>query len=75
MQIFTVHTEKDNAYVILPSGDKVYVPMDENAVHMHKNFNANSKIEDIAHDIALYLQLPIDNNLVKSILKTINSHK
>ena len=75
MNIFTVHTENDKAYVVLPYGNKIDVPMDENAIHIHKNFNANSKIDDIKHDLALYLELQEDSELVKSILNIINSHK
>lgn len=76
MNIFTVHTENNKAYVIVPNGDKIYVPMDdENVIHIHKNFNGNSNIHDIEHDVALYLQLSIDNKIVKSIINIIKSHK
>lgn len=75
MRIFTVHTDDAKAYVILPDGNKIYVPMDENAIHIHKNFNANGKIADISHDLALYLELQEDSELIKSIINIINSHK
>lgn len=76
MQIFTVHTYTNKAYVIIPNGDKIYVPMDDNAVHIYKNFGVKpNNIADIQHDVALYLELDENNEMVKSIINIINSHK
>jgi len=75
MDIITIHVDDVKAYVILSNGDRIDVLTDENAVHIHKNFNANSKIADIQHDLALYLELPQHSLIIKSILNIINSHK
>ena len=76
MKIFTIHTDNNKAYVILPDGNRIYIPMDENAVHIHKTFGVKeNNINDIHYDICLYLNLPKDNTLVKSIIHILNSHK
>jgi hypothetical protein len=76
MNIITIHVDDERAYIVLPDSDeRIYLPLDANAVHIHKNFNANSKIADIQYDLSLYLQLPENSLLINSIINTINSHK
>jgi hypothetical protein len=74
MDIITIHVDDDKAYIILPDSDeRIYIPTDHNAVHIHKNFNAKSKIADIQYDLSLYLGLSENNTLIKTIINTIKS--